>query len=125
MDAEVLKWVGFDAGDLKGAGFNAEELHEAGFDAWELFQARSLKEADFDARQLKAGEARAYKDQAEGCQNIGPLSVPRARARTGSIYGETDTRKRPFGIPGPSGATLGDFGGEVRGSMYAIVSPGK
>ena len=99
------------------------KLQVAGFDAWELFQAGfdadALKEAGFDASQLKAGETTAYMDQTETCQNIGPLSVP--RPPTGS--GETDTRKRPFGIPGPSGAKLGDFGGEGWGAHVCYSFP--
>ena len=55
-----------------------------------------------------AGVTRAYMGQTQIWPRIGPISVP--RPRTGSIFGETETRKQSFGVPGPLGAKLGDFG---------------
>ena len=65
------------------------------------------------------GGTGAYMDQTKKLPNIIAISVP--RARTGPIYGETDTRKPMCGAPGPPGAKLGESGGA--GLLYAIVSP--
>ena len=62
-----------------------------------------------------AGVTRAYMGQTQIWPRIGPISVP--RPRTGSIFGEPDTRKPIWGVPGPLGAKLGDF---FVGPMYTI-----